>query len=170
VGVQVADFGLSRNISENTMTGGLGTFQWMAPEVLGHQRYSERADVYSFGIVLWECVTPLPTAAGAAPPLRVIRTTHVGSLRLSPRRCVSRKLPYADMNGWQAAMAVMTRGLRPTVPPQTPAPLAKLIQSCWAAVPTDRPLFPHVVNQLETILDQLENRTPRHHQPLPSAV
>lgn len=54
--VKVADFGLSRNISENTMTGGLGTFQWMAPEVLGHQRYSERADVYSFAIVLWECV------------------------------------------------------------------------------------------------------------------
>ncbi|PNH06051.1 putative serine/threonine-protein kinase, partial [Tetrabaena socialis] len=38
------------------LTGGLGTYQWAAPEVLAHQRYSEKADVYSFGIVLWECL------------------------------------------------------------------------------------------------------------------
>ena len=35
------------------MTGGLGTFQWMAPEVLAHQRYSEKADVFS-------CAPPVP--------------------------------------------------------------------------------------------------------------
>lgn len=39
------------------MTGGLGTYAWMAPEVLGMQVYSEKADVYSFGIVMWECLT-----------------------------------------------------------------------------------------------------------------
>jgi serine/threonine protein kinase len=38
-----------------TGAGGLGTFQWMAPEVLAHQRYSQKADIYSFGVVLWEC-------------------------------------------------------------------------------------------------------------------
>lgn len=27
----------------------------MAPEVISHTRYTESADVYSFGIVLWEC-------------------------------------------------------------------------------------------------------------------
>lgn len=27
----------------------------MAPEVLANQRYSSKADVYSFGIVVWEC-------------------------------------------------------------------------------------------------------------------
>jgi hypothetical protein len=81
------------------------------------------------------------------------------------------QLPYADMNGWQAAMAVMTRGLRPTMPQGTPPPLATLIQACWAAVPTDRPLFPHIVKQLERFLDQLEGgRATRPHQPLPSAV
>lgn len=54
--VKVADFGLSRVQSDLvTMTGGLGTYQWMAPEVLGNQRYSDKADVYSFGIVIWEC-------------------------------------------------------------------------------------------------------------------
>jgi serine/threonine protein kinase len=29
--------------------------QWMAPEVLANQRYSNKADVYSFGMVMWEC-------------------------------------------------------------------------------------------------------------------
>jgi serine/threonine protein kinase len=54
--VRVSDFGLARVMHDlHTLTGGLGTFQWMAPEVLAHQRYSEKADIYSFGIVLWEC-------------------------------------------------------------------------------------------------------------------
>lgn len=54
--VRVADFGLSRVTHDlNTLTGGLGTFQYMAPEVMANQRYSVKADVYSFGVVLWEC-------------------------------------------------------------------------------------------------------------------
>lgn len=46
----MADFGLARvvlDLQGSLMTGGLGTFQWMAPEVLAHQRYSEKADVFS---------------------------------------------------------------------------------------------------------------------------
>ena len=39
------------------MTGNCGTVQWMAPEVLANQRYAEPADVYSFGIILWEMLT-----------------------------------------------------------------------------------------------------------------
>lgn len=54
--VRVADFGLSRVTHDlGTLTGGLGTFQYMAPEVMACQRYSVKADVYSFGMVLWEC-------------------------------------------------------------------------------------------------------------------
>ncbi len=33
------------------LIGGLGTWQWMAPEVVANQRYSEKADIYSFGVV-----------------------------------------------------------------------------------------------------------------------
>lgn len=55
---RIADFGLAKIYSgRQVLTGGLGTYQWAAPEVLAHQRYSEKADVYSFGIVLWECLT-----------------------------------------------------------------------------------------------------------------
>lgn len=56
--VKIADFGLSKTLQDmqGAHTGGLGTYQWMAPEVLAHQRYSEKADIYSFGIVVWECI------------------------------------------------------------------------------------------------------------------
>ena len=31
--------------------------RWMAPEVIEHNPYRERADVFSFGIMLWELLT-----------------------------------------------------------------------------------------------------------------
>ena len=34
-----------------------GTVRFVAPEVLSEQRYKESADVYSFGMVLWEMAT-----------------------------------------------------------------------------------------------------------------
>lgn len=56
---KVGDFGLTR-ISKGTaavqMTGQCGTFQYMAVEVLANKPYSEKADVFSFGILLWEMV------------------------------------------------------------------------------------------------------------------
>mmetsp|Transcript_18618 Transcript_18618/g.39994 ORF Transcript_18618/g.39994 Transcript_18618/m.39994 type:complete len:707 (-) Transcript_18618:573-2693(-) len=59
--VKIADFGLSRvhetSGAKQILTGGLGTPQWMAPEVMLHMSYSQKADVYSFGMVMWECIT-----------------------------------------------------------------------------------------------------------------
>eukprot|EP01133_Synstelium_polycarpum_P020952 gene20952-25152_t len=54
--LKVGDFGLSAIEQTNTMTA-CGTPCWTAPEVLRNQRYTDRADVYSFGIVMWECAT-----------------------------------------------------------------------------------------------------------------
>ncbi|GKV53651.1 hypothetical protein SLEP1_g60168 [Rubroshorea leprosula] len=39
------------------MTAETGTYRWMAPEVINHQQYDQKADVFSFAIVLWELVT-----------------------------------------------------------------------------------------------------------------
>jgi serine/threonine protein kinase len=54
--VKLIDFGLSRfieNINENTlMTGGTGTYRYMAPEVVKFQAYDSRADIYSLGVVM----------------------------------------------------------------------------------------------------------------------
>ena len=51
--VKIADFGWAKLLN-NHMTKMRGTFQWMAPEVISKENYTEKADVYSFGIILWE--------------------------------------------------------------------------------------------------------------------
>lgn len=56
---KIADYGWTRLMAEK-MTGKVGTFQWMAPEVIKCETYTEKADVYSFGIVLWEIYTREP--------------------------------------------------------------------------------------------------------------
>jgi serine/threonine protein kinase len=55
---KVCDFGLSRlKAQERSMTGNCGTVQWMAPEVLANMSYNEKADVYSYGIIVWELLS-----------------------------------------------------------------------------------------------------------------
>ncbi|KAJ0771137.1 putative dual-specificity kinase TKL-Pl-4 family [Helianthus annuus] len=39
------------------MTAETGTYRWMAPEVIEHKPYDHKADVFSFGVVLWELLT-----------------------------------------------------------------------------------------------------------------
>ena len=57
--VKIADFGWAR-IRQDHMTKQRGTFQWMAPEVIRKNTYSEKADVFSFGIILWELMVQEP--------------------------------------------------------------------------------------------------------------
>ncbi|KAJ6419650.1 hypothetical protein OIU84_029715 [Salix udensis] len=57
---KVGDFGLSK-IKRNTLVSGgvRGTLPWMAPELLNgsSNKVSEKVDVFSFAIVLWEILT-----------------------------------------------------------------------------------------------------------------
>jgi serine/threonine protein kinase len=61
VSVKIADFGTSRSITQAqesfNHTAALGTPIYMAPEILEHQPYSAKIDVYSFGIMLWVLYT-----------------------------------------------------------------------------------------------------------------
>ena len=52
--VKVCDFGLSRITSQNQTMTACGTPSWTAPEVLRNERYTTKADIYGFGIVVWE--------------------------------------------------------------------------------------------------------------------
>ncbi|XP_015160758.1 serine/threonine-protein kinase STY17-like isoform X2 [Solanum tuberosum] len=72
--VKVGDFGVARvQAQTGVMTAETGTYRWMAPEVIEHRPYDHKADVFSFGIVLWELLsgeipyahlTPLQAAIG----------------------------------------------------------------------------------------------------------
>jgi len=52
--VKVADFGLSRVKTSMVMEGRQGTPTYMAPEMITLNEFDEKADVYSFGIIVWE--------------------------------------------------------------------------------------------------------------------
>ncbi|KAJ6841828.1 uncharacterized protein M6B38_305055 [Iris pallida] len=57
---KVADFGLSKVKRNTLVSGGVrGTLPWMAPELLNgnSNKVSEKVDVFSFGIVMWEILT-----------------------------------------------------------------------------------------------------------------
>ena len=69
------------------MTGNCGTVQWMAPEVLANQAYNEKADIYSYGIILWELLSrqcPYEDMSAIQCALAVLNRNHRPEI---PRWC-----------------------------------------------------------------------------------
>lgn len=55
---KISDFGTSRTWNEkSTKMSFAGTVAWMAPEVIRNELCSEKVDIWSYGIVLWELLT-----------------------------------------------------------------------------------------------------------------
>ena len=54
--LKVGDFGLACALPKpgHRLTPETGSYRWMAPEVIRHERYDQSADVYSFSILAWE--------------------------------------------------------------------------------------------------------------------
>jgi len=72
--IKVCDFGLARSTNEEGGGGGggnqktiVGTNEWMAPEVQAGDNYDSSADVFSYGMVVWELI------AREEPPVRKLR-------------------------------------------------------------------------------------------------
>jgi sterile alpha motif and leucine zipper containing kinase AZK len=54
---KLCDFGLAKIKLESSSTAShqkVGTTRWMAPEIMEEQPYTTNADIYSYGVTLWE--------------------------------------------------------------------------------------------------------------------
>lgn len=105
------------------MTGLAGTFHWMAPEVLqSDTNYSHKADVYSFGIVMWEIMSREPPFKGLRPHEIMAQVVNVHArpdMRRVPQNC----------------------------PPQ----YKQILERCWDRDAMNRPDFSVVVKMLKSI-------------------
>jgi serine/threonine protein kinase len=117
---------LADSIVAATLTTGLGTTLWMAPEMLARQRYTKAIDVYSYGIVMWEI---------AAQQL--------------PWADLDRLKRYVDTN---KLLQLLLDGKRPEVGADWPAPYVEMMTRCWATDPNRRPDFKETANALQTLL------------------
>ena len=128
---KVADFGLS-TWAPFTNHGGdpdescqslVGTYHWMAPEIIQSKPYNERIDSYAFGIILFE-VTARSVPYSDSP--------HLPPLELAK---------------------AVTEGLRPDtsqVDEGCPPAVSKLMQRCWSPMPYDRPSFDSIIDCLKS--------------------
>ncbi|XP_073975891.1 mitogen-activated protein kinase kinase kinase 13 wallenda isoform X2 [Rhodnius prolixus] len=86
--VKISDFGTSREWNErSTKMSFAGTVAWMAPEIIRNEPCSEKVDIWSYGVVLWElltCETPYKDVDSSA----IIWGVGSNSLRLPiPSSC-----------------------------------------------------------------------------------
>lgn len=121
--IKITDFGVSKILDEPShMTGQMGTCHWMAPEVIANRPYDLSADVYSYGIVLWEIVcrdTPYRNIPPMAIAERVLRFGERPNLTMVPSSC--------------------------------PAALRDLMIRCWQTDSSKRPTFSEILDSLERI-------------------
>ncbi|GMG15320.1 unnamed protein product [Phytophthora fragariaefolia] len=117
---KLTDFGISRERPDRTMTAGVGTSLWMAPEVMLGERYDDKADVFSFGVVLSELdVHTLPyvqvmsknrdSDGRTLPDTILLQQVAVGKLRVE----FSESSPESIVELGMACVSVDSK-LRPT--------------------------------------------------------
>lgn len=120
---KIADFGLSRFKEENgVFTQGCGALAFMAPEVYRGEAYSEKADVYSYAIILWEMWN-----MGKYP----------------------HEVAWMDQLAYAAECAL--RDYRPQLSDDIPEAWRQLITLCWHKSPSARPSFSHILNILKQL-------------------
>eukprot|EP01026_Neomeris_dumetosa_P055673 TRINITY_DN50712_c0_g2_i1.p1 TRINITY_DN50712_c0_g2~~TRINITY_DN50712_c0_g2_i1.p1 ORF type:complete len:502 (+),score=87.87 TRINITY_DN50712_c0_g2_i1:131-1636(+) len=125
---RVGDFGLSRRMLPDvaaTLTGETGTYIYMAPEVIRHEVYDSKADVYSWGVMFAELVN---------------QRIPYQELYLTPI---------------QVGLAVSDEKLRPMIASSHPQALQTLLESACDFDCDNRPTFKEIVTQLETIIYEL---------------
>ncbi|KAF4318217.1 hypothetical protein BBO99_00000689 [Phytophthora kernoviae] len=129
---KLSDFGIARERrfydGSDLMTVGIGTSFWIAPEVLLGRDYDERADIYSFGVVLSEIDTDdYPYWNAQHPPQGKAQENEI--LRLVARGAK-----------------------RPTFSDDCPPAILELAARCLRADPDERPSASEIVLYLQNVV------------------
>ena len=95
--VRIGDWGSARAVAmspdfSRTMTHGVGTTCWLAPELIKDAKGSERIDVYAFGIVLWELATREEVYGDLSAAQIISRVANEGLRPEPPQNC-----PWGDL-------------------------------------------------------------------------
>eukprot|EP01102_Stenamoeba_stenopodia_P006506 TRINITY_DN1787_c0_g1_i2.p1 TRINITY_DN1787_c0_g1~~TRINITY_DN1787_c0_g1_i2.p1 ORF type:complete len:1288 (-),score=192.66 TRINITY_DN1787_c0_g1_i2:91-3954(-) len=126
---KLTDFGETRGMLVK-MKGreGLANPSWLAPEIMMDEIYTEKADIFSFGVVLWE----------------LYRRQHPYT-------------EYAVAHSkyiYQLEDAI-TKGLRPSFPKEVHPGYVKLANQCMAGPPAERPSFETIHSELHKLKKEL---------------
>jgi serine/threonine protein kinase len=62
---------------------------------------------------------------------------------------ITRGEPFPDMPAMQVGTKIIMKQLRPELPAETPAAMATVMDQCFEYVPSDRPTFAELSNQLQ---------------------
>ncbi|ETL44058.1 TKL protein kinase [Phytophthora nicotianae CJ01A1] len=131
---KLSDFGISRERLDRTMTAGVGTSLWMAPEVMLGERYDDKADVFSFGVVLSELdVHTLPYARAKTENLDSKGNPIPDSILLQRVALGIVKVEFSDAS---------------------PEAIVDLGRACTSVYPTERPTAAEALYKLQMILSR----------------
>lgn len=131
--IKVCDFGLSRYVTadqdQNTLMKMRGTFAYIAPEVYHGKPFTSKADIYSIGIIIWEILTRLLYGKHSRPygEYRYIR------------------------HDFQIVIQAASKGIRPTLPKQTPEQLREIYDRCVHENPENRPSCTELLDLLDIV-------------------
>lgn len=76
--LKICDFGTVAD-KATYMTNNRGSAAWMAPEVFESSKYSEKCDVFSFGIILWEVLAREQPFKDIEVSFGILWTIHKGN-------------------------------------------------------------------------------------------
>ena len=124
--VKISDFGVSSVVVESTDTlkAFCGSYLYCCPELFAGARYTDRSDVYSLAVVIWEI---------AARTLCGRYTPPYENLGLDPP---------------QIYQKVCKENVRPVIPQGCPEYVVSLLTACWSRSPEKRPDAATVVKLL----------------------
>ncbi|KAF3579321.1 hypothetical protein DY000_02034904 [Brassica cretica] len=76
--VKICDFGLSRIMTDENMkdTSSAGTPEWMAPELIRQEPFTEKCDIFSLGVIMWELSTLRKPWEGVPPQKVIFAVAH----------------------------------------------------------------------------------------------